>query len=108
MKIILTILLFAAIHFAQDDCIQSHKSTKEFYDSLGLLPVKISSVNKETNAVYWKFEDRFQVILGSFKLIPTGNYDRNFEADNATYIALYCKTHLDLFQLVRFDTKKKK
>jgi hypothetical protein len=89
------------------DCLKGHATTKDLYDSLRILPAKIISRDLTANLLYWRFEDKTTIHLGSLKLIPEGNYSPNYFAGNDYYLMLFCNSHLILWQILKFDPKKK-
>ena len=112
---ILSLIVGTIIANAQDkqaetgkDCIKGHATIKEFYDALRILPAKVTSVDHEHKLVYFKFEEKSQIHLGSFRMIPEGSYEPNFYANtDQTFVFLWCSTHYALWQVVKFSPKKK-
>jgi hypothetical protein len=88
------------------DCIDAHPTKKDLYDSLRILPAKIISRDQTNNLLYWKFEDKATLHLGSFKLIPEGEYSPNYFAGNDVYIILFCQSHLVAWQILKFNPRK--
>lgn len=108
IKTLLLILILSISAFAQDsECLSKHDSPKEFYDSMRILPAKIISIDRENNLLFWRFEDRKAIYLGSFKLIKEGKYEPNFYADNdSLFVFMWCQKHLVVWQIVKVEKKK--
>lgn len=108
--------LFTSTFYAQDkqaetgkDCLNGHETRKDLFDNLRLLPAKVISYDIENKLVFWKFEDKTTIHLGSLKAVSEGNYEPNFYANtDQVYMMLWCSRHLILWQVVKYNPKGKK
>jgi hypothetical protein len=108
---ILSLIVGTILANAQDaatgkDCIKGHATTKDFYDNLRLLPAKIISRDLSSDLIYWRFEDKSMIHLGSLKLISEGSYEPNYFASNDHFVLLFCFKHLVAWQILKFNPRK--
>jgi len=89
------LLLFGALSFAGQeaakDCNNDHGTDYEFYSNVRFLPITILSVDKDKQILYWKFESKKELILGSVSLTPKGKYDDLTK--KTKYGLFYCQKH---------------
>lgn len=67
-----------------------HQTPGDFWDSVRLKPVTVTEIRGDT--VYWKFEDKSQVILGSFQIEERTMLPKDFQ-EGKKYLVIYCDTH---------------
>lgn len=115
MKFLLLFLTLFTFH-PQDEpevntwkeCYKSHPTEWDFWQSQRVVPyLKIITIDREAKLVYFKFEERKQVMLGSLKLIPDGVYYPNFESNfNDYFLFVYCQKHLVLLRIEKMEKRE--
>jgi len=84
-------LIQAAGQAATKDCNNDHQTDYDYYNNIRFLPVTILSVDKDKQILYWKFESKKELLLGSIALTPKGKYDDLTK--EANYGLFYCQKH---------------
>lgn len=93
------------------DCLKAHGTNWDFYNSIRFVPfIKVLTTDREMNLIYFRYEDKKLVFLGSLKMIPEGTYPANFEVNlDQMYVFIFCEKHLVLWKVEKFvETKKPK
>lgn len=71
------------------------KKLRDWWDSVGVLRVTITSVSEDRTTLFWKFEDTHEVQLGSFEVEERTAFPPDFwTKPEGDWIVTYCKTHM--------------
>lgn len=82
-----------------------HKSNKDFWDNVRIIPIEITFANSER--IEWTFADSKELILGSFQINSSTDLPAKFwEHPEGSYMAIYCDEHKILYILHPWDGKK--
>lgn len=67
-----------------------HATPGDFWDSLRMKPVKVTEVQGKT--VYWTFQDKSRIELGSFETDERTALPKDFK-EGKVYLVIYCESH---------------
>ena len=82
------------------DCLADHATLWDFYNSIRMFPAKILTTDRESKLIYYRFEERKQIVLGSVFAIPEGQYSKDFNNDyDSRFVFTVCSKHLIAWQI---------
>lgn len=90
------------------DCLRDHETVWDFFMAQRIAPmIRIITVDRETNLLYYRFEEKKQIMLGSLKLVKEGHYEKNFYADSEGYYRIiFCFKHMVVWIIEKIERKK--